>query len=498
MSDAPLLLGVDAGGTVVKAALFDADGRQIAVAGERAAAASPHPRWLERDMDEAWDCCARAIRRCLDAAGAAPEAVAAIGLAGHNGGLYPVDASGRPVRPAILASDSRAHAIADGWAASGLRDEALALTGVVPGAGSPPALVAWLAAHEPAALAATRWLLSCKDWLRLRLTGEVGTDETDATASFASVRTRRYAPEVLELFGEAGAAAAELLPPLHGSAEVVGAVTAEAAAATGLAAGTPVVAGAHDVDAGAIGVGAVADGRLSIMAGTWAVNQVPASEARLDPCWETRAFVLPGRWLHMSTSPASASALEWFVRELGPVGENRFARVDAEVAAVLGEPAEVIFHPFLLGSPHGADASGALLGLRGWHTRAHLLRAVFEGVVCNHRTHVAWLREAFAFDGAARLTGGGARSDLWSQLFADGLGMEIEVPDAEEAGARGAAVLAGLGAGVWPDLDAACAATVRVAHRHAPTPDGQARMDDLFDRCTRTREALAPLWPELG
>lgn len=492
MSDGTLLLGVDVGGTVTKAALFDLDGRQRAVAAETGVSDSPRPRWLERDMDDAWAGCARAIRRCLEAAGVGGDAVAGVGIAGHNDGLYLVDAAHRPVRPAILAPDSRAHAYVDRWAREGRLEQVLEIAGLVPGPGSPASLVAWLAEHEPDALRRARWLLCCKDWLRLRLTGEVATDETDAATLFCAVRTRRPEPRLLELLGLPDVAAQ--LPPIHGSAEVVGAVTAAAAEQCGLRPGTPVVAGAHDVDCGAIGVGAVGDEQLSIMAGTWAINQLPAPDVRLDPRWEARPFVLPDRWLHMGTSPASASALEWFLRELGPHGEDRFERVAAEIAAVLDEPSEVTFHPYLYGSPHGADASAAFLGVRGWHRRGHLLRALFEGVVCNHRDHVAALREAFAPRGAARLTGGGARSEIWGQMFADGLGCEIEVPDVAEAGARGAAVLAGLGVGAWPDLAAACAATVEIARRHEPDAAGVARFDELHARYTRLREAVAAAW----
>ena len=486
------LLGVDVGGTVTKAALYDLDGRQVAVAAARGEAASPRPRWLERDMDDAWATCAGAIRACLERSGVAPEAVAGVGIAGHNDGLYLVGGDGRPVRRAILAPDSRAHAIVAGWERDGRLDRVLPLAGLVPGPGSPAPLVAWLAAHEPDALARARWILCCKDWLRLRLTGEVATDETDAATLFTAVRTRAYEPRLLELFELPDVTAQ--LPPIRRSAEVVGAVTAAAAAETGLRAGTPVVAGAHDVDCGAIGVGAVADEQLTIMAGTWAINELPAAEVRLDPRWEARPFVLPHRWMHMGTSPASASALEWFLRELGPRGERRFAQVDAEVAAVADDPSEIVFHPFLYGSPHGAEASASFLGVRGWHRRGHLLRALLEGVVCNHRDHVDALRTRFSPRGAARLSGGGARNATWSQMFADGLGLPVEVSDADEAGARGAAVLAGLGIGCWPDLAAACAATVRVERAHEPTAAGIARFDAIHDRYTRAREALGPLW----
>lgn len=491
-----LLLGVDAGGTVTKAALFTVDGRQVALATERAAPATPHPRWLERDMEDAWQTAARAVRRVIEDNDVAPARIAAAGIAAHNEGAYLVDSALEPIRPAILAGDSRAHDELDRWARNGTVARVLELTGQEPGTGSPAPLLAWLAAHEPEALARTRWLLCCKDWLRLRLTGEVATDPSDAASLFTEVRTGEYSDRVLACFGMPSLG--RILPPIRGSAAVVGRVTRRAADETGLPAGLPVVTGAHDVDAGAIGVGAIRPGRLSMMAGTWSINQIPADEVRLDPRWEARAFVEAERWLHMATSPASAATLEWFVDRFGPVGDDRFAVVDREVAEVGDDPAGPAFHPFLLGSPYGAEASGAFLGLRGWHGRGHVLRAVFEGVVCTHREHVAALREAFSIEDAGRLTGGGARSDIWCQMFADALRLPVEVPDTEEAGARGAAVLAGVGVGVWPDLAQAAAATVRVRRRYEPERTGASRFDEIFARYATTVAALRPVWRQLA
>jgi L-xylulokinase len=191
----------------------------------------------------------------------------------------------------------------------------------------------------------------------------------------------------------------------------------------------------------------------------------------------------------MSTSPASATNLDWLLRTVtGPIPHDE---IDAEIRAVAGDPSDIVFHPFLYGSPHGPDASASFLGMRGWHSRGHLLRALYEGVVCNHRTHVSSLREAFPTGPVARLSGGGSRSSVWPQLFADGLGVDIEITDTTEAGARGAAVLAGLGIGVWPDLDTAVADTVRVDRRFTRDPLGAQRFDDIYDRYQRSVRALA-------
>lgn len=465
------LLGVDAGQTVTKAVLFDAAGKAIANARADTCVSSPYPRWQERDMDEAWRQTAAAIRSCLRAADVDGRAVAAVGICGHNDGVYPVDGNGYPVRPAILATDSRAHEYVGRYRANGTAEKALALTGQSPFVGSPAAVYSWLRDHEPAALHDARWLLFCKDWLRFRLTGVAATDPTEASASFGSVASQVYSLAALALYELDFCA--DKLPPIVRPDEIAGRVTPEAAEQTGLVTGTPVVTGAHDVDAAAVGMGAVTPGAVSLMMGTFSINQVVSAEYRLDHRWQARSFLSPGTWLHMSTSPSSASNLDWAVRLIGPYDSGGHPDFGLAVAAGCATDAAdaPLFLPFLYGSPHGEAIGASFAGVRGWHTREHLLRAVLDGVVFNHRTHLDALGQAFALTGPARLAGGGARSPAWSQLLANAIGMAVEVTDTDEAGARGAAALAGIGLGWYSSPADAVAATVRVVRRHDPVSD---------------------------
>lgn len=262
-----LVLGVDAGHTVTKAVLFDATGRAVARGSGTVPLKYPQPHWVERDMDEVWQTAFQAIAACLAEVGPdAGRAVGAVGLAGHGDGLYAVDGRGRPVRAGIVAMDTRAESVLQEWRGTPVWSRALEVSGTVPFAGSPAALLAWLARHEPGALVQARWLLSCKDWLRLRLTGAVATDPTDASASFTDMRRGGSSPELLDLYGLG--ALARLLPPVLACGAVSGTVTHEAAALTGLIAGTPVVTGAHDVDAAALGIGGTTPGELCLIAAT--------------------------------------------------------------------------------------------------------------------------------------------------------------------------------------------------------------------------------------
>jgi L-xylulokinase len=483
------LLGIDAGQTNTKAALFDLHGREMSVASAASRTTSPAPRWQERDMEEAWTQTADAIQRCLAGAGVDPLSVRGVGVCAHSDGLYLVDADLRPVRPAILATDSRAHAYADAYRGS---DASLRLTGQAQSPYHQAPLLAWLRDHEPQALLRARWSLFCKDWIRLRLTGEVATDPSDASGFCTGLRTQTWSAQALEAFGIAELG--RLLPPIVPSAAQAGVVTKAAAAQTGLAPGTPIVTGAHDVDAAALGIGAVDVGALSVVMGTFSINQVVADAPVTDPRWEARAFLRPGRWLHMSTSPSSASNLEWVVREFGPWRPDGTPAHEAAIAEAVAARHSPIYLPFLYGSPHGAGVGAAFAGLRSWHTRGDLLRGVLEGVVFNHRWHVDALAERFDLRSEpARLCGGGARSTAWTQMLADALCTTIEVTDAAEAGARGAAMLAGVGAGVYQDLDDAVAASVRVVRSHTPSSDEVERLAVGYGRYRRVVQALADI-----
>ena len=490
-----LLLGVDAGQSITKAALYALDGTEVAVARYVTEVDSPRPQWAERDMDTVWKHAHSAIADVIARAGTGCEVVG-VGICGHNDGLYAVDRQGRPVRPAILALDSRAHRESDRLSQGATGEAALALTGQKPSLVSPASLLSWLREHEPRSYERTRWALFCKDWIRLGLTGEVATDVTDASAAFTGVRTQQWSEPALELFGLTDAAAK--LPPILGSAQLAGVVHAQAAELTGLAEGTPVITGAHDVDAAAIGIGAAAVGATSLVLGTYSINQVLADRPVPDARWQARSFVRPGQWLHMSTSPAGAVCLDWAVRRLGPwtaAGQPGFAEAVAEATTRGDAPDAPLFLPFLYGSPHGPEVEGAWLGLRGRHDRGDLLAAVVEGVAFNHRTHIDALREVFDFRGPVRVCGGGARSPGWTQLLADVLGLPVEVTSSDEAGARGAAMLAGVGTGQFTDLDQVTERWVRVVRGQQPRASHAPAKAARYRRYLAAVAALSPQQP---
>lgn len=470
-----LLLGIDAGQSVTKAALYDAEGHELAVARTETRISSPRPGWQERDLHEVWADTARVTRQVVGTVD--PQAIRAVGVVGHSDGAYLINADGRPTRAGILATDARAADYVNRLGPDASRF--LELTGQVPFAGSPAAVLQWLRDAEPESYQRFRWLLCSKDWLRFCLTGVVATDRTDAAASFLDMYEQTWSAEAFRLSG----LGADLgrMPPILESGMVVGEVTAGAAQLTGLVAGTPVVTGAHDVDAAAVGIGAIDVGRMSVVMGTFSINQIVAEQPSTDPRWQARSWVEPGRWLHMCTSPSGAANLAWATRLLGRSDEAGQADIvdalrKAQAAASAADPPPT-YLPFLFGGPFSPPLGGTFAGLSDRHSRGDLLHAVARGVVHSHRWHVDALRERFNVDRPIRVGGGGARSSFWTQLLSDGLRLPVEVTDAEEAGARGAAMLAGLGGGVYTNLDEAVQRAVRVVRRHDPDPASAARAE---------------------
>jgi L-xylulokinase len=498
----PSLLGIDNGLTVTKAVIFDEGGAQLAVARRRVPQSMPHPRWVERDMAGLWRATADAIREAIALSGRDAGDIRAVAATAHGDGVYLLDRERRPLRPGILSLDSRAGGIVDDWAGGAVSGEALARTGQVPHASAPSALLAWLKANEPDCYARIAHVLACKDWLRFCLTGVVGTDRTEASTSFTDVRSQDYAPDIMRIFGLAELS--EALPPAAHPAAIAGHVTAEAAERTGLAEGTPVACGLHDVTASALGMGGHEPGVLAIVAGTYSINEVISSEPRVDRHWFCRNAIDAGQWNNMAISPASTANYDWFLdnfcraeRERAEAGGGSIhALLSTEIERALEKPSTVLFHPYLFGSPHGNVASASFVGLHGWHERGDLLRAVLEGVVFNHRVHVDALREGFDVR-EIRLTGGGSRNPAFAQMFADALNAPVVTTSSDEAAAFGAALCAGAAVGFYPTPQQGARAADLTVRRYQPSAARHAHYEERYSLHGRLVEAFRPHWPEI-
>ncbi len=492
-----MLLGLDCGSTAVKAVLFGPSGRTVATGTRRTEPVQPAPNWVEHDMDRLWQLACGAISDALGAVPPGAGAVDAIGVTAHGDGLYLTDRAGRPLGAGITSVDSRSRGVRADWASGGLLDEVEKISGQRPYPYAATSLLGWIRQNQPERYARIGHVLFCKDWLRYRLTGVVATDPTDASTAFTEARTQRYSDHLLSLLGLEAVKPA--LPEILPSSAVIGTLSPAAAAETGLRAGTPVAGGMHDVTASAVGLGNFEPGVVSITAGTFSINETLSDRLAVDPRWNARAGLRPGQWMNMSISPASSNNVDWFLRVAYAAeweaasrgGPSLWEAVETDLAAPAVADAP-LFHPFLYGSPYDAPASAAFLGLRSWHGRADMLRAVVEGAVFNHRYHVDALRSAFPVDRAG-ITGGGTSHARSARFFSDALGLPVDVPEATEVGALGAALLAGVGIGLFPSLEDAIEHACRVTARYEPDMSRYAALSERFARYVALAEAILPL-----
>jgi xylulokinase len=317
------------------------------------------------------------------------------------------------------------------------------------------------------------------------LTGERATDVADASGTLLlDVAHRRWSKEMLDLVQMDES----LLPTLYESPEICGRISAAGAAATGLQSGTPVVAGAGDQAAGSIGLGVVSPGTVSATIGTSGVVLAATDGPALDPGGRLHTFchAVPGRWLVMGVTQAAGLSLRWFRDQFGVGAEDRlesYERLTAEAAKAPPGCDGLLWAPYLMGerTPYlDPKARGILVGLTASHTRAHVIRAILEGVAFSLRDTFTIFQEIEVPVRKVRLGGGGARSALWRQIQADIYGQRVETVEAEEGAAYGAAILAGVGAGAWPSVDAACHAVVRVAGNISPNSEDLLVMEKAY------------------
>lgn len=496
------LLGIDNGGTVIKAGLYDLNGREIAVATSKTQMLMPHPGYAERDANALWEANVQAISAVIQTSGVDPREITAVATTGHGNGLYLVDVRGNPVYPGVYSTDIRAQQYVEQWYADGTFDHVLPKIMQSLWAGQPVALLAWFRDHQPEVLQKTRWIFMCKDYLRYRLTDEAYAEITDLSgSSLMNVRDVTYDQELFRAYGIERYA--DKFPPLKYSAEICGHVTKAAAEQTGLAEGTPVAGGLFDIDACAIATGITTPEKLCLVVGTWSINQyISATPVVSKSIFMTSLYCIPGYWLVLEGSPTSASNLEWFVTEFleeaktlaGQTGRSIYDCCSEWVAHIAPEDSHVLFLPFLYGSNVAADAKACFLGVKGWHHRAHLLRAVYEGVIFAHKTHIEKLLAFREPPQVIRLTGGAARSTVWVQMFADVLQIPIEVPTGTELGTLGAAICAGVATGQFESFADAASRMVQITHTYTPDPAKQDIYAQKYAAYRKAIETLGLLW----
>jgi xylulokinase len=486
----PYLLGIDIGTSGTKAVLVEEGGRVAASSYVEYPLSQPRPGWAEQNPEQWWQAVVAAVQEIWVKTGLDGREVAGVGLSGQMHGAVVLGANYQVLRPAILWCDQRTGAECT-WMYEEIGEEKLyQWTGnpALPGFTAPK--LVWLKKHEPEIYNQIRHVLLPKDYIRFRLTGELATEVSDASGTLLlDVTHRRWSEDMLEALD----IPQEWLPRVYESPEVTGQITPEAAAATGLPAGTPVVGGGGDQAVGAVGTGMVAEGLLSAALGTSGVVFAMTAKPSIQPGSTLHSFchAVPGKWHLMGVMLAAGASLQWFRNQLGgeevrvaaATGTDPYELLTA-LAVDAGPGAEgLLFLPYLLGerTPHPDPAArGGFIGLTMRHRKGHLVRAVLEGVAFGLRDSLELLQQAGVKVEEIRVSGGGARSPLWRQILASVFKHPVTTVNSTDGPAFGAALLAGVGAGIYPSVEAACSSTIKVTSRAEPVPSEASPYDRLY------------------
>jgi len=452
--------------------------------------ASPRTAWAEQDPADWWRASQAALRSVLSQTGVGANAISCIGLSGQMHGAVLLDASGAVLRPSIIWCDQRTEAECRWLDETVGRDRLLQLT-------SNPALtnftltkLLWVRSHEPDVWSRVRHMLLPKDYIRFQLSGEHAIDVADASGTLMlDVARRRWSPDMLDAVG----VDQRILPAVFESHAICARVSRDAAALTGMTAGTPIVAGAGDQAAGAIGMGITRPGAVSATIGTSGVVFAATDRPATDPRGRIHTFchAIPGRWHVMGVTQAAGLSLRWFRDQI--VAGASYDELTAQAARIAPGADGVLWAPYLMGerTPHcDPNARAALVGLAANHDRGHVVRAIMEGVAFSLRDTFSIFSELGVPVDSVRLGGGGSRSPLWRQIQADVYGRAVDTVRADEGAAYGAALLAAVGIGLWPTVDAACDALVRRDSATEPHPEHVTLMNDRYSAYTRLYPAL--------
>jgi sugar (pentulose or hexulose) kinase len=490
------IVGLDIGTSVTKAALFDRGGREIAATSHRTTVLSPRPGWYEMEPDALFDAAATACRELLGQAAVSADDVAGVAISAVMIGGWLVDADKQVLRPGILWNDGRAQALVNRLVAANpaLMSEMFDSSGQVMQLGCTLPVLTWLAENEPEAVARASLILTAKDFIRMRLTGNMATDETDAAIAPGDTRQRAFNPELLKLFGIERHA--RLLPEVMPSSALAGMLTAAAAAATGLKAGTPVAIGAGDLPACVLGAGAAQPGIACSVVGTTCLNGVVSDAPVFTPRNMGILFTVPGDlWIRTMVNVSGTTNLDWGLSALCPdlVGQSdcydQLARLAAGSRAGANGVCYVphLSHIGIIAPRLEGGARAGFVGLNPGHGRADLIRSIYEGLAYAIRDCYDRIEQPVS---AIRLVGGAARSPFWTQMIADVTGVPVEIPEGTEFGAKGAALLAAVAIGWFGSVRQACGETFRLSRRHEPDATLRGQYDTAYQRYRIAADAL--------
>ncbi|OZN24576.1 carbohydrate kinase [Actinobacillus seminis] len=430
-------LGIDCGGTFIKALLIDEYGNHLGCVKRNIGILSKQAGYAERDMKKLWDVCIEVIQDVINVSKIDNRDIKSIGISGQGKGVFLLDENLEPLGNAILSSDQRSIDIVKMWEKEAIPQKIYPITNQSLWAGHPVSILRWLKENEFARYQKIKHILMSHDYLRFCLTGNIHCEITNISESnLYNIHTKEYDVKLAELFGIEDIFAC--FPPIIQSRQIAGYVTEEIAKKTGLFTGTPVVGGLFDVISGSLCADLDGEEYLNVILGTWTIvtgksSHVKENDISLIHCSDDDAFIIH------DDSPTSIANLEWFLKQWTTVG---YDKANAMVAEQYSKMNSILFIPFLYGSNSKIGMPATLYGLQAHHSQGQLLKAVYEGVIFSFMHHFERMKVAFPSVHILRVQGGIAKSDIWLQMMADISGCQLEVLDIEEIGCFGAAIVA--------------------------------------------------------
>jgi L-xylulokinase len=502
------VLGMDNGGTFIKAALFTLDGKELAVASRNTPITVPKPGYTERSMTEMWQANCDCVKEAIARAGVKSADIAGVAVCGHGKGLYPWGKDGRPAYNGIISTDNRAWKQVEGWKAhgSGGGNGSSVFDAQYPKlcqqlmACQPLPILAWMKEQNRAVYDNIRYAFSATDYIRFMLTGEAYNEATNISGTaLMNVRDVSYDRGMLAAFGVEEAY--DMLAPLCYSSDICGRITKEAATLTGLAEGTPVAGGMFDIDACAIAMAVTSPEQFCTITGTWSINEFMTTKPVTGTAVAMNSlYAIPGYYLLEDSSATGAGNLDWVIQnclenEKAPEGVPLYQHLDGMVEKIPPDQCDVYFLPFLYGSNRHPLGKASFVGLTSFHNKGHLLRAVYEGVAYSAKHHIDKLLSVRTRPAAVRLAGGAANSKLWVHIFADVLNLPIEtVTGVKELGALGCGMAAAVAGGIYKDYVEAAQAMVRINAPVYPDAALHAVYKDKFEKYEAVCTALDTVW----
>jgi len=494
------LVGLDNGGTLIKAIVFDTKGNVLASASAKTPILTPESGYTERDIEELWlkncDC----VKRAVLESGIDSAQVVGLAISGHGKGLYLWGKEDKAIYNGIVSTDNRAWRYPERWKQDGTFDRNYPKLCQNLMACQQLSLLAWMKDHRPDVYSKIRWVFSVKDYLRFRLTGEAYCEATDISGSgLLNVRDKKFDWEMLDDFGIGEMYAC--LTPIRYSSDQCGCLTKEASILTGLPEGLPIAGGMFDIDACAIAMNVLDPKDMITIAGTWSINEYISKEPVLnqDNIMMNSLYAIPGYYLIEECSATSAGNLEWYIDSILckadiPTGQRIYDYIEELIQTTETETSDVYFLPFLYASNTHPLGKASFIGLTLFHGQADMLRAIFEGVAFSHKMHIERLIATREAPKSIRLAGGVAKSEFWTQMFADVLNYPLELVEVKELGALGAAMAAGVSGGVFKDYFEASAHMTSINKAVQPDPEMHDKYKKKYEKYRAICAALDKVW----